>query len=133
MDHEGYSNSSPLKFPLEFRVDVDGEIFKVKVLPYSNGDGTGEEVIQSERVAPVEPAKAEKEIPPGAIPANMAGLILSLEVEVGDKVSAGDLVATIEMMKMKRRVNSPHDGTVQEILVDEGDVVEPQDILMVVQ
>jgi acetyl/propionyl-CoA carboxylase alpha subunit len=132
MDHEGYSGNSSLKLPMEFRVDVDGEIFKVKVLPFSDGDGATAADIQSEKIAPPQPVRIEKVIPTGAVPANMAGLVLSLEVELGDKISAGDLVATIEMMKMKRRVNCPHDGIVQEILVDEGDVVEPQDILMVV-
>jgi len=63
----------------------------------------------------------------------MAGLILSIEANVGDSVSAGDLVAMIEAMKMRRQVNSPRSGVVKEILAREGEMVEPEDVLMVVE
>jgi biotin carboxyl carrier protein len=63
----------------------------------------------------------------------MAGLVLSFEVKVGDSVNAGDLVAMIEAMKMRRHVNCPHGGVVKEICAREGEIVEPEDILMVVE
>ena len=62
----------------------------------------------------------------------MAGLVLSIEVKVGDSVKAGDLVAMIEAMKMRRHVNSPRGGVVREICAREGEMVNPDDILMVV-
>ena len=45
----------------------------------------------------------------------------------------GDLVAMIEAMKMRRHVNSPHGGVVKEICAREGEIVEPDDVLMVVE
>jgi pyruvate carboxylase subunit B len=63
----------------------------------------------------------------------MAGLILSVEVKVGDQVNEGDLVAIIEAMKMRRHVNSPRSGVVKEIWAGEGEMVNPEDILMVVE
>jgi len=47
-------------------------------------------------------------------------------------VKAGDLVAMIEAMKMRRHLNAPHGGVVKEILAHVGEIVEPNDILMVV-
>jgi biotin carboxyl carrier protein len=63
----------------------------------------------------------------------MAGLILSIEAKVGARVNAGDLVAMIEAMKMRRHVNSPRSGVVKEIWVREGEIVNPEDVLMVVE
>jgi biotin carboxyl carrier protein len=38
----------------------------------------------------------------------------------------------IEAMKMRRHVNCPHGGVVKEICAREGEIVEPEDVLMVV-
>jgi biotin carboxyl carrier protein len=63
----------------------------------------------------------------------MAGLVLSIEAKAGAHINAGDLVAMIEAMKMRRHVNSPRAGVVREILVHEGEMVNPEDVLMVVE
>jgi pyruvate carboxylase subunit B len=63
----------------------------------------------------------------------MAGLILSIEAKVGAQVREGDLVAIIEAMKMRRHINSPRNGVVKEIWAHEGEMVSPEDVLMVVE
>jgi pyruvate/oxaloacetate carboxyltransferase/biotin carboxyl carrier protein len=121
--------SPPMDFPTEFSVDVDGEIFNVKISPVWDGAGKNEKTTEGE--APKKP-KRPKALPPGAVVSGMAGLVLSFEVKVGDSVNAGDLVAMIEAMKMRRHVNCPHGGVVKEICAREGEIVEPEDLLMVV-
>lgn len=118
----------PAEFPSEFNVDVDGEVFNVKISPVWDGTGENETTIKAEKA----PQKAKKEVTEGAVLAGMAGLVLSFEVKVGDTVKAGDLVAMIEAMKMRRHLNAPHEGVVKEILAQVGEIVEPQDVLMVV-
>ena len=44
--------------------------------------------------------------------------------EVGDQVVAGQTLCIIEAMKMMHEVKAEADGTIQEILIEEGDVVE---------
>jgi pyruvate/oxaloacetate carboxyltransferase len=119
--------SPPIDFPTEFSVDVDGEVFNVKISPVWGG---AERTTGRERP---EGAKRPKELPAGAVVSGMAGLVLSFEVKVGDSVNAGDLVAMIEAMKMRRHVNCPHGGVVKEICAREGEIVEPDDVLMVVE
>ena len=119
--------SPPIDFPTEFSVDVDGEVFNVKISPVWDG---AERTTGRERP---EGAKRPKELPAGAVVCGMAGLVLSFEVKVGDSVNAGDLVAMIEAMKMRRHVNCPHGGVVKEICAREGEIVEPEDVLMVVE
>jgi pyruvate carboxylase subunit B len=63
----------------------------------------------------------------------MAGLVLSIEAKVGARVNEGDLVAMIEAMKMRRHVKSPRSGVVKEIWAREGEMVNPDDVLMVVE
>ncbi len=119
-----------MDFPREFTVDVDGEVFNVKISPA--GDGAGKTLGSGE----AEGSGAEKsprEVPSGALLCEMAGLILSIEKEVGAHVNEGDLVAVIEAMKMRRHVNSPRGGVVKEIWVHEGDMVAPEDVLMVLE
>lgn len=45
-------------------------------------------------------------------------------IQVGDKVAQGQTLCIIEAMKMMHEVKAEAGGTIKEILVDEGDVVE---------
>ena len=45
-------------------------------------------------------------------------------VSVGDKVEKGDVVCIIEAMKIMNEITADKSGTISEILVDNGDVVE---------
>ena len=120
----------PTELPTEFAVEVDGEVFNVKISPKWDGTGATVSTVGAEKA---EGAKKPKEIPPGALLCGMAGLILSIEAKVGSSVREGDLVAIIEAMKMRRHVNSPRSGVVKEILAHEGEMVTPEDVLMVVE
>jgi len=126
--------SPPTDFPSEFNVDVDGEVFYVKISPVWDGGGKAETAAQAETPrTPKTARRRPKELPPGAVLCGMAGLVLSIEAKVGARVNAGDLVAMIEAMKMRRHVNSPCSGVVKEIWVHEGEMVNPEDVLMVVE
>ncbi len=125
--------SPPTDFPTEFSVDVDGEVFNVKISPLWDGGGKTENTVEAETPETPKTAKRPKALPAGALLCGMAGLILSIEVKAGARVNAGDLVAVIEAMKMRRHVNSPRSGVVKEICAREGEIVNPEDILMVVE
>ncbi|MBI2851879.1 MAG: sodium-extruding oxaloacetate decarboxylase subunit alpha [Chloroflexi bacterium] len=106
--------------PTEFAVDVDGEIFNVKI---ASVIGKTVEVVQK-------PRKPSGEAP-GAIVSPMAGMVLSVETKKGSSIREGDVVATIEAMKMHNEVQSPYNGVVKEIFVFDGEVVNAGDVLMV--
>jgi pyruvate/oxaloacetate carboxyltransferase len=122
--------SPPADFPTEFAVDVDGEVFDVKISPKWDGASRTERTVEPEKP---ELTRRPKELPPGAVLCGMAGLVLSIEAKVGASIREGDLVAIIEAMKMRRHVNSPRSGVVKEIWAQEGEMVAPEDVLMVVQ
>ncbi|WP_022766756.1 acetyl-CoA carboxylase biotin carboxyl carrier protein [Butyrivibrio sp. XPD2006] len=54
-------------------------------------------------------------------------------IEVGDKVSKGDVLCTLEAMKMMNEVKAPVDGTVTEVNAGEGDLVEFDQVLFVIE
>lgn len=69
---------------------------------------------------------------PKSIRAEMVASVLSLEVEVGAVVAPGDTVVILESMKMEIPVLTEVGGTVTEIVVSPGDVVNEGDILVTV-
>lgn len=54
-------------------------------------------------------------------------------VEVGSRISAGDVVCIIEAMKILNQIESEVSGVVQEILVENGQAVEFGQTLMIVE
>lgn len=53
----------------------------------------------------------------------LPGVIISINVAVGDKVAAGQTVAVLEAMKMENSIEAESAGTVQAIHVQKGDSV----------
>lgn len=58
-----------------------------------------------------------------AVVSPLPGVILSIKVSVGDKVSAGESVATVEAMKMENDIESEVGGIVKAVHVQKGDSV----------
>jgi propionyl-CoA carboxylase alpha chain len=61
------------------------------------------------------------------------GRIVALHVAEGDSVSAGDVLVTLEAMKMEHRILAPTDGVIGEVLCRVGDQVDAQQLLVVLQ
>jgi biotin carboxyl carrier protein len=57
------------------------------------------------------------------IKAEIAGVVFSIEVAVGEQVAADQSVVVLEAMKMHIPAEAPGAGTVAEVLVAVGDVV----------
>lgn len=75
------------------------------------------------------------EVPEGgeSIAVDMQGTVLSVDVEVGDEVAAGDTVAVLEAMKMENDIDAERGGTVSQVLVSEGESVDMGDVLVVLE
>jgi biotin carboxyl carrier protein len=60
----------------------------------------------------------------------MPGKVLKILVEVGQRVSAGDPLIILEAMKMEHTMRAVVDGVVESILVGDGEVVGPGQLLV---
>jgi biotin carboxyl carrier protein len=63
------------------------------------------------------------------IRAEMVANVWKVVVAAGDEVSDGDTLVILESMKMEIPVLAESDGTVAEIAVNEGDVVQEGDLI----
>jgi len=65
-----------------------------------------------------------------AIKAPMPGLILEINVEVGQTVKENDLLLILEAMKMENAFVSPRDGVIKSISVEKGNAVDKGQLLI---
>jgi biotin carboxyl carrier protein len=91
---------------------------------------------------PEAPAPVGKPEPPSITPvktpissakqltAPMPGKILTIYVDEGDNVNAGETVMILEAMKMENEIRAPGKGKVSKIHVKEGDSVATSDLLI---
>jgi len=124
----------------KLRITVDGKVFDVSV---ESLDEQGNPVasqqaapaFQQTSVAPppssaAKPAAAAVSAGPGSVTSPLAGRIVSIDCQLGQKVASGAQLATVEAMKMNTFVFAERDGTVAEILVSPADVVEEGQVLV---
>lgn len=120
------------------RITVAGKVYDVIVERNEHEDA-------EPAVAPVHaaaPAAAPRMANPPAAPkavANsgdtvspLAGLVQAVEKNVGDTVAEGDLVITLEAMKMYTSINAPVGGTIKAMHAKVGDAVEEGQILFTI-
>ena len=110
----------------EFDVEVEGEVFKVRV------SGAGLSVVASNATpSPAgNAAPAPTKITEGTVLAPMQGLIVKIPVKSGDDVKLGDVVAVLEAMKMQNDIVTTVAGKVLAVYVKEGEVVTPNQPLL---
>ena len=70
---------------------------------------------------------------PGGLVAPMPGKVVSIAVEPGQMVEAGDLLLVVEAMKMEHRMVAQQRGSVGELRAKVGDQVNAGDLLVVVE
>jgi pyruvate carboxylase len=68
---------------------------------------------------------------PGHVPAPFTGVV-ALSVKEGDAIGQGELVGSIEAMKMEAAITAPRSGTVSRVLIDAAAQVDGGDLLLVI-
>lgn len=121
--------AAPAATTAEFDVEVEGEVFKVRV----SGAGLSVAPVAAGAVssAPAAAAPAPK-VGEGTVIAPMQGLIVKVPVKAGDDVKLGDVVAVLEAMKMQNDIVTTVAGKVSQVYVKEGQVVSPNQPLLAV-
>jgi biotin carboxyl carrier protein len=96
----------------EWQLDVDGWGLRAQVV--------------DERTRAIRAMTRQASGPQGPKPvrAPMPGLVVRVEVETGDSVSAGQGVVIMEAMKMENELRAESDGVVAKVLVQAGATVE---------
>lgn len=120
------------------KITVNGVAYDVQV-----EDAAGGAVSTPVAAAPVAaaPAPAPKAAPAPAAKAAgsveikipMPGTIVSVNAEVGKKVSKGDVLVVFEAMKMENEIQCPQDGVVAAVLCSKGENKESGAVLLTLE
>ena len=119
----------------KFNITVNGKTYEV------DGEEVGGAVSALAPVAAPAPAAAKPAAAPAApkatgtmgatkVTSPMPGTVVSIKVNVGDKVESGTLVAVLEAMKMENEIFAGADGVVASINANAGDSVNTGDVLV---
>ncbi|MCO5164577.1 MAG: pyruvate carboxylase [Mesorhizobium sp.] len=79
-------------------------------------------------------ARARRKAEPGNpahVGAPMPGVVSTVAAAAGQTVTAGDVLVSIEAMKMETALHAERDGTIAELLVKTGDQIDAKDLLLV--
>ena len=114
------------------RITVDGKTYDVVVEKIGSDDSeTPAPAARPAAARAAAPAAAPTPAPApaasaaaGDMPSPLAGIVQKVEVNVGTTVAEGQLVLTLEAMKMYTPINAPSAGTITAIHVKSGDAVE---------
>jgi len=69
----------------------------------------------------------------GVVTAPMAGKIISVKIKKGDSVKMGDVLCTLEAMKMENEITASKNGEIKEIKVKEGQTVNADEVLVMIK
>ena len=113
------------------RVELNGKSYTVQV--------EKEEAIVSPKIAAVKPSSAGADfVEPeqkvtgnaGSIKSPLPGNVSKVKVQEGQAVKAGEVLMTLEAMKMENEIMAPGAGTVKKIYVAEGAAVQQGEALI---
>jgi pyruvate carboxylase len=96
-----------------------------------NGQPRSIVVTDRSQVAKRPPQRKVEAGNPRHVGAPMPGTVATVKAMVGQKVAKGDLLLTMEAMKMETSVRAEVDGTVAEVLAKPGLQVDAKDLLVV--
>lgn len=121
-----------------YSVLVNGNSYNVQVAEGESKFAGVKSVAQTpSQSKPAETPKAEnKTVSSGdsnEVLATLPSNVFKILVKVGDKVSKGQNVVILEAMKMEINIESPKDGVIKEILVNQGDTVDSNQVLAIVE
>ena len=115
----------------EFDVDIemDGGIWTATV----EGRTFKIEVPDSCPVVKKKRSQGGKKKKSGTVSANIPGKIVTIEVNEGDVVEEGQVILILEAMKMQNEIQAPISGTVSSVTCEEGQSIEANVPLVVIE
>lgn len=115
-----------------YEVVVNDEVFNINIIDMLSGQvsTTPSMAASTPTVSGIPGSTAEVG---GVIKAAMPGTVMAIKVKVGDIVKEGDVVLTLETMKMENPIKANRSGKIKEIKVQPGKFVNVGDPLIVIE
>ncbi len=128
IENVGYESAEVIVNGTEFQVAINREVKRM----YDNVPRLVSHIDENMQKVPKAQVTTPKNVDDSSksIKAPMPGLILAIDVKVGDKVKAGQIVLKMEAMKMENEIRSIGEGVVKEIMVNVQDNVPEGQVLI---
>ncbi|MCP4726550.1 MAG: biotin/lipoyl-binding protein [bacterium] len=99
------------------------------------GCRSAEVSVKSDRDLLIEQYKAKSQQEQGSVKvlSPLPGLVTKVEVTAGIQLKKGDCIVVIEAMKMENEISAPNDCIVSEINVEEGQVIEKDQFIALLE
>lgn len=110
-------------------LEVNGTSYSVKMKDEIKKTKTPT-LILSKSKRPAEPLKVNPSAGKTKITAPIPGIILSIDIKVGDEIKIGDRLLVLEAMKMENNITSEKAGTVSAIHVKIGQQVLQSELMI---
>lgn len=120
-------NGVPYKVELDLAKEKKGP--KKAAISQSGQTNLGEPTQIKSKPSPLPEAPRRAD----AVKSPLPGVIVSINVKVGDKVKTGDKVCVLESMKMENDIRTIKEGVVTQILVSPTDPVQEGDDLIIIE
>jgi len=98
-----------------------------------NGQPRSVRVPDRSQVAKQPPPRKAEAGNPRQVGAPMPGVVVTVAAAAGAKIARGDVLVTLEAMKMETAVRAESDGEVTEVLARPGQAVDAKDLLVVLR
>ena len=117
-----------------YKIKIGENVYEVELEAVSEKEGKIE-AAKPENIKEEKAEKPENKVTGQAtesvkVEAPMQGLVISVDVSLGQKVKAGETLILLEAMKMENPIVAPVDGTVEGIHISKGDTVETGALLI---
>lgn len=110
---------------------IDGRQHEVHIAPLADGryhvataGGMAEVTVKDPLAHLAEKAHGSQATGPRTVTAYMPGVVKKILVAAGDTVSRGQGLAVLEAMKMENEIEAESEGTIEKVLVKEGQPVD---------
>ncbi len=117
----------------KYRVNVNGTVYEIQLEEITGAEANVAPVAPAAPATPAAPAVSAAPAGAEAVNAPMPGTILSINVNVGDTVKAGDTVMILEAMKMENEIAAPKAGKIASVNVTKGATVESGVLLYTIE
>jgi methylmalonyl-CoA carboxyltransferase 1.3S subunit len=126
---------------MKLKIRIDDEVYEVDV--EIEDDGGAEPARPGYRQLPVASIPFAPAVAPAGAAAPVstasddkvcrspiAGIVVRINVRVGQQIKVNDPMVVLEAMKMETNITAPFDGVVKNVVVAEGQAVQPQQVLV---
>ena len=127
---------------MKLKIEIDGKGYEVDVDVQEDHDprvmhGYVPPYAPVERVTVPPPPMPQSASPKGGAPADdkvcrspMAGIVVRVNVQVGQQIQSNDVLMVLEAMKLETNITAPVTGRVKSVDVSAGEAVQVNQVLV---